>query len=196
MYILPLKPFTKEASNVTRLLILEDKLYYRGTEVEAVGLEKGLKQFLAWCSLFGSKIVLYAHNARRFDSRVFLKSCMNADLIAQVKEVILGFSDTLPIFKDLQPKGSSYRQSSVAEDVLKRSCNAHNSLDDVVILQELCKKLHVREKIFLSHSLSVEWVLQDIEHQSGKLQRLPLLYPLIEQKLSPNQWQRKWLVQV
>ena len=65
VYILHSKPFTKEASNVTRLSMLEDKLYYRGTEVEAVGLEKALKQFLAWCSLFGSKIVLYAHNARR-----------------------------------------------------------------------------------------------------------------------------------
>ena len=174
--------------------MLEDKLYYRGTEVEAVGQEKGLKQFLAWCSLFSNKIVLYVHYARRFDSRIFLKSCINADLIAQVKEVILGFSDTLPIFKDLLPKRSSYRQSSVAEDVLKRSYNAHNALDDVVILQELCKKLHVQEKIFLSHSLSVEWVLQDIEYQSGKLQRLLSLYPLIQRKLSPNQWQRKWLV--
>ena len=35
----------------------------------------------------------------------------------------------------------------------------------------------------LSHSLSVEWVLQDIEYQSGKLQRLPSLYPLIQQKV-------------
>ena len=69
--ILPSKPFTKEASNLTRLSMLEDKLYYRGTEVEVVGLEKGLIQFLAWCSLFGSKIVLYAHNTRRFDNRVF-----------------------------------------------------------------------------------------------------------------------------
>ena len=86
---------------------------------------------------------MYAHNARLFDSSVFLKSCINADLIAQVKEVILGLSDTLQTFKDLLPKGSSYHQSSVAEDVLKRSYNAHNALDDVVILQELCKKLHV-----------------------------------------------------
>ena len=168
----------------TRLSMLEDKLYYGGTEVEAVGLVKGFKQFLAWCSLFGSKIVLYAHNARRFDSRVFLKSCINVDLIAQAKEVILGFSDTLPVFKDLLPKRSSYRQSSVAEDVLKRSYNAHSALYDAVILQKLCKKLHVQEKIFLSHSLSVEWVLQDIEYQSGKLQRLPSLYLLIQQKSS------------
>ena len=35
---------------------------------------------------------------------------------------------------------------------------------------------------FLSHSLSVEWILQDIEYQSGKLQRLPSLHPLIQQK--------------
>ena len=45
VYILPSQPFTKETSNVTRLSMLEGKLYYRGTEVEAAGLEKGLKQF-------------------------------------------------------------------------------------------------------------------------------------------------------
>ena len=80
------------------------------------------------------------------------------------------------------PKRSSYRQSSVAEDVVKRSYNARNALDDVVILQELCKKFHVLEKILLSHIHSVEWVLQDIEYQSEKLQRLPSLYPPIQQK--------------
>ena len=56
VYILPSKPFTKEASNVTRLSMVEDKSYHRGTEVGAVGLEKGLKQLIAWCSLFGSKL--------------------------------------------------------------------------------------------------------------------------------------------
>ena len=52
VYILPSKPFTKEASNVTRLSMLEDKLYYGGTEVQAVGLEKGsnssLLGFTVW----------------------------------------------------------------------------------------------------------------------------------------------------
>ena len=124
---------------------------------------------------------MYAHNARPFDSRVFLKSCINADLIAQDKEVILGFSDTLPIFKDLLPKRSSCLQSSVAEDLLKRSYNAHNALDEVVILQELCKKLHGQEKIFYLTASVWNGSFIYIEYQSGKLQRLPSLYPLIQQ---------------
>ena len=54
-------------------------------------------------------------------------------------EVVVGFVDTLPVFKKEFPNRSSYKQDILVKNLLHETYSAHNALDDVKALQKLCE---------------------------------------------------------
>lgn len=69
------------------------------------------------------------------------KTCFNFDYI-------IGFVDSLPLFKDLLPGKKSYSQSSLVHDA-GLSYKAHNVLDDAVALESFLKFHSVSESTML-----------------------------------------------
>ena len=43
------------------------------------------------------------------------------------KELVPGFCDTLPAFKEVFPNGKSYSQGNLAKDLFQATYNAHNA---------------------------------------------------------------------
>ena len=87
------------------------------------------------------------------------------------------------VAKSLLPDMPSYSQSAIVIRVIGQTYNAHNALDDVVMLQQICRHLNVTDNTFLAASVTVDWVLHDNSYHAGKRQRLPTLYPLIQGKI-------------
>ena len=151
--------------------------------LETVSIKEGIQAFVDWCVSLQSNIILYGHNAKKFDSKSLVKSLVKLDLISQFKEVVYGFADTLVVAKSLLPDMPSYSQSAIATRVLGQTYNAHNALDDVVMLQQICRHLNVTDNTFLAASVTVDWVIHNNSYHAGKRQRLPTLYPLIQGKI-------------
>ena len=61
-----------------------------------------------------------------------------SNMMDDFKVKVSNFSDTLPLFKQLYPKRQTYKQSSLADDILPdRRYNAHNADDDVRMLYDI-----------------------------------------------------------
>ena len=83
---------------------------------------------------------------KSFDSVVFMNSVSKTRFKF---EKIIGFVDTLPLFKDLLPGKKSYSQSSLVHDA-GFSYKAHNALDDSVALERLLQFHNVSKSTILT----------------------------------------------
>ena len=81
-------------------------------------------------------MLLYSHNVQ-FDAKALVRACGKVDLVEKLKTAIVGFSDTVPIFRTSLPNNSGYTQESVVAAVLRKSYDAHNSLTDATILRDV-----------------------------------------------------------
>ena len=114
-------------------------LHYDGKPVSSTSLAAGLSDLLQWLEA-RQPCLLMAHNAKAFDAKHLVKAVTSSDLLPKFSQVVLGFSDTLPAFRQLFPDRASCSQEHLAQDLLERTYNAHSALDDVLILQGLESK--------------------------------------------------------
>lgn len=54
----------------------------------------------------------------------------------KMQQVVKGFLDTKHVFKLTHPNLSSYTQQCLAESLIQYSYNAHDALEDVLIIQK------------------------------------------------------------
>ncbi|XP_076103417.1 uncharacterized protein LOC143072385 isoform X2 [Mytilus galloprovincialis] len=154
-YILPTKPINPKASEVTGLCSDGCSLYYKGQKVKTLSKSVGLEKFIKWLP---HKAVLVAHNCKSFDSKIIVAQLSSVNLLNEFHCKVFGFSDTLHIFKKKIPGRKSYKQENLVKDILKRSYNAHNAVDDVQLLNILMKNLKVSLQDIVNHSFTVEYV--------------------------------------
>ena len=65
----------------------------------------------------------------------------NCDLLSDCEKIILGFSDTLPLFKKKITNFTNYKLTTLALSELKITCsNAHDANFDVDVLEQLAQK--------------------------------------------------------
>ena len=95
-----------------------------------------------------------AHNAKAFDAKHLVKAVTSSDLLPKFSQVVLGFSDTLPAFRQLFPDRASCSQEHLAQDLLERTYNAHSALDDILILQVLASK-YITDSTLLRHKKTI-----------------------------------------
>ncbi|KAJ7333740.1 hypothetical protein OS493_015828 [Desmophyllum pertusum] len=134
VYILPLRGISPSASAVNKLSVSHGRLFYDGKPVTAVQLDVAIQQFLNWLQHFKEPCLLMAHNAKLFDAKHFLGALEKSNKTVQYSELVLGFCDTLPAFKELFPERKSHSQENLAKDLLQSTYNAHNVLNDVQII--------------------------------------------------------------
>ncbi|CAG2255966.1 unnamed protein product [Mytilus edulis] len=174
-YILPTKPINPKASEVTGLYRDGCSLYYKGQKVKTLSKSVGLEKFIKWLP---HKAVLVAHNCKSFDSKIIVAQLSSVNLLNEFHCKVFGFSDTLHIFKQKFPGRKSYKQENLVKDILKRSYNAHNAVDDVQLLNILMKNLKVSLQDIVNHSFTVEYIHNYLTEFRCKEARLKTFKPV------------------
>ncbi|VDI51767.1 Hypothetical predicted protein [Mytilus galloprovincialis] len=174
-YILPTKPINPKASEVTGLYRDGCSLYYKGQKVKTLSKSVGLEKFIKWLP---HKAVLVAHNCKSFDSKIIVAQLSSVNLVNEFHRKVSGFSDSLHIFKQKYPGRKSYKQENLLKDILKRSYNAHNAVDDVQFLNIMMKNSKVSLQDIINHSFTVEYVKSYLTEFRCKETRLKTFKPV------------------
>ena len=103
--------------------------------MQTLNITECLKELTDFLKASKSRVVLAAHNGRVFDSRTLVKALFKENLLDAFQSVVMGFLDTLPLFKKLLPGRQSYKQESLVKDCLNKSYDFNKSLEDVKSLR-------------------------------------------------------------
>ena len=91
-----------------KLSMINGVLYFEGNPVETVTAEEALVQFIDYMWRIKSP-VLVGHNIKRFDLRLLHHHLSRYNLWDNFISSVVGFIDTLAVFKKEFPKQSSYK---------------------------------------------------------------------------------------
>ena len=91
----------KEASEATGLTCHGGQL--KGRVVESTTAIAGLTSFLDFLTPLKS-CILVAHNFRAFDCKILVNHLQQNNLMSRFKNICLGFSDSLTMFRELYPQ--------------------------------------------------------------------------------------------
>ena len=124
-----------------------DELFLRGKKVATSPMKEAVQAFLSVLRCVGGneKVVLVAHNAFSFDANFVLKLVASVGMLAELSAVVLGFSDTLPLFREQLPQRVERRQpfslEALAKDFLEEEFNLHEAVEDVSVLEKLIERV-------------------------------------------------------
>ncbi|XP_043281560.1 uncharacterized protein [Venturia canescens] len=167
-YLVPTCGFAPTASLVTGLSVEEGVLYRNGVKMATKSRTLTIKSFIDFLS--PGPVILIAHNGGRFDAPLLIKQVQILGLMDNFLSVVCGFCDTLPLFKKMLPdrvksKGS-FSQTALAEDFIAigSSAGAHNSMVDVITLENIVKIVGVTEENLRSNAVTVKSIItQEIQ---------------------------------
>lgn len=181
-YAVPKHGISPQASQANKLTVVAGNLLYKSRPVKAVPLIDCLKEFVDFIKSLKSKVILVAHNGKVFDSRILFKALLEANLLSELETVVIGFIDTLPMFKQLLPGRKSYKQEELV-DCLNKNYDAHNGLEDVKSLKDLLLHLKPHDSVLSSHSFGVDFVRQSLQHHARITANFPSLKVLVSKKV-------------
>ncbi|XP_041075012.1 protein PML-like isoform X2 [Polyodon spathula] len=172
VYMVPRTPIAKGASAVTGFTVRRHKLYLHRRPVQTKTHRDCLMSFLAFLQAL-NRPLLAGHNIKRFDCPILARALEEFQLNEEFKLLVSGFLDTLILSKDLlQNTGiKSFKQESLVKELLKKSYPAHNALEDVKALQDLCRVLRPTPTQITSHLFTLD-----------QMESLSSLQPLVEEK--------------
>ena len=142
---MPEKEITPGASPVIQLAVVRGRLCLRGKPVDSKSAKEGLKSFVEWLKAKEMPVVLFAHNAKSFDCKRLIFSLQKCDLLNSFQSCVVGFVDTLILFKSVMQQREKYSQENLVSDLLGISYSAHDSLEDARALQRLLSFKEVLE---------------------------------------------------
>ena len=148
MYCTPTRPIPGMASRVHHITWKDDQLYYRKNPVKHQPLMEVLLHFCEYLNKTKSNnIVLVAHNAN-FDRRFLIDKMYAHDLLGRLNGKVLGFLDTMPLFRRLVPGQMSYKQNALVYTYFpKVKTDFHNALNDVIYLKKLFEKVATKKML-------------------------------------------------
>ncbi len=117
VYVIPQNGITPEASGVSKLSVINGILYHEKKPVTALSLADALAQFLTWLNK-KAPCILLAHNVKTFDAKHLMKALSLCDNMEEFCQIVVGFSDTLPAFRELFPDRRSFSQENLAKSLL------------------------------------------------------------------------------
>jgi len=115
--IMPEREITPGASQVTQPAVVRGRLCLRGRPVDSKSAKEGLKSFVEWLKAKEMPVVLFAHNAKSFDCKCIIYSLQKGDLLNSFQSCVVGFVDTLILFKAILPQREKYSQESLVSDL-------------------------------------------------------------------------------
>ncbi|XP_063411546.1 uncharacterized protein LOC134694464 [Mytilus trossulus] len=118
-YIIPTKPIHPKATEVTHLFRTGTRLYYKGQQLKTEPKENVFNGFIDWLP---ENALLVAHNCKQFDAKILVSQMqpLASTFLENLKDHMLGFSDTLPLFRVKFPKRKSYFRALLPKTYLKQ----------------------------------------------------------------------------
>ncbi len=156
-YVIPKIRITEEAERITGIHVekAEDGetvvMSLQGCTVEAASLTNCIRDFIVWLE-DKQRVVLIAHNCRKFDARILMAGIHAVDMYDQFIDKVWNFSDTFTLFKQIIPKQKSYALVNLVRVFLMKTYSAHDAGSDADILCELLIKLKVNSGQVMKHS--------------------------------------------
>ena len=132
--------------------------------MDSKSAKEGLKSFVEWLKAKEMPVVLFDHNAKSFDCKRLIFSLQKCDLLNSFQSCVVGFVDTLMLFKSIMPHRNKYSQESLVSDLLGISYSAHDSLDDVGALQRLLSWKEVNEKAIIKSSFTLNYAINSTKY--------------------------------
>ncbi|KAF2902123.1 hypothetical protein ILUMI_04056 [Ignelater luminosus] len=166
-YSLPLKKMSQEAENVTGLKIIRGEMFSGNEKLSTTPIKTVFENFLIYLKSFNSPIILIAHNGFRFDFPIILRYLFQYKMMEQFKKTVVGFADTLTIFKNFLTKRQEEKQSFKVEDLARDFLGPefteglHNAAQDIKILSTLIDKINVPNDKIISMAKSTPFILAD-----------------------------------
>ena len=145
--------------------------------------KEGFKTFLAWLKAKEKQVVLLAHNAKCFDCKQIIYSHKKYDLLSYFQDCVIGFGDTLALFKKALPNREKYSKESQVADLLGVCYSAHNSLEDVRALQRLVACKEVNRKYLIESIFTTEFAVRSTKYRVEKKFHLQTFHPLVTTKV-------------
>ena len=176
-YVLPCRPISKEAADITKLTMCDGDLYHEGVKVAAIPIKQCLSQFIDWLKQYKNP-VLVAHNGLYFDSKVITTTLKNTNMLDRFRAVVIGFADTLLYFRGEFPGFKSYRQEALVKHFISEEYGAHDATEDVKMLQKLTGDKP--ETKLQPYSFSTDYIVKYLEFFRQMKQNLFSLKPLID----------------
>ena len=141
------------ASKVNGFTKKGTSLFHNGTLVDSVDIRHALEEFSNWLESLNDEIVLIGHNIKSFDTKHFLRT-VKINKMGLDFGMIVGYIDTLPLFKQLFPLEQSHKQTAIFKRVIGGEHNAHNALDDVKALAQILRQLSVATAVSINFSMT------------------------------------------
>ncbi|XP_076104042.1 protein PML-like [Mytilus galloprovincialis] len=181
-FVLPQHQITPKAAEITGLTFENGQLLSNGNVLPAVHIKKCLNDFISFLEKTKNN-VLIGHNVQTYDCVLLYTSLQKCNLLDKFKSTVIGFIDTLPLFKLSHPGLNSYSQTNLFETFMSKSYEAHRADEDVDALCTLVNKkieLNVHfEKVYIP-----ECVISDKFNSIKELHKnLPSLKLLIDRKI-------------
>ncbi|CAC5400875.1 unnamed protein product [Mytilus coruscus] len=136
-YILPSQPISKEATNITKITVRGNNMLYNSNPVNFKYPHQALTDFVTFLSEFSCKPILVGHNIKRFDCHILYNALRFYNMYSEFCSHIIGFVDSLDVFKHVVPGLSSYSQTSLVDTLLDETYAARNALEDTRLLFRL-----------------------------------------------------------
>ena len=128
--------------------------------------------------------VLIGHNVKTYDTQILCNHLMKYDCVDSFMSKISGVLDTLPLFKEVLPHSSSFKQEFLVKSVLRKSYSSHNSVEDVKSLKSLflhvCNKYNINDAQLKKHSFRFKDCVNAVLFNENKKINWPLVKPLVE----------------
>ena len=141
VYITPRKAIDISASAVTGITRTGRQFFLHGKKIASVTRKIAFLKTIEFLKSLGKKVILVAHNSQ-FDYRHFIHAAKELSLTDEFSKIIIGFSDSLPLFKlKLPNRPNKYSLPVLGQELLQISMNAaHNATFDIDLLEKLCIK--------------------------------------------------------
>ncbi|XP_076082975.1 uncharacterized protein LOC143054015 [Mytilus galloprovincialis] len=136
-YIFPNQPISIQASEITKITVSANQMFYDLQPVSYKLPHEALTDFITFLSKYPSKPILVGHNIKRFDCHVLYYSLKANQMWNEFSSHVCGFLDTLELFKKIMPGLPSYSQTSLVSHILGENYCAHNAVDDTRALFKL-----------------------------------------------------------
>ncbi|XP_015114259.1 uncharacterized protein LOC107039252 [Diachasma alloeum] len=168
-HIIPANSIPAEVTAITGLSVIDGVMYDRSRNaVETVTKEKAMTSFIEFLSSLGGKALLIAHNAHNFDAPIISRTMHEVGLLHDFITVVLGFSDTLPMFRyDLPERPyrcKNYKLPALAQDLLGFRDPLHDAMADIEVLERLTQheRVNADVKKFMTYGRSIQSILNNL----------------------------------
>lgn len=115
-----------------------------------------------------TNVNLTAHNGRRFDFPVLLSALMNITYDEQFMECVMGFIDSIYVFKKAYPAQSLCKQENLAWARLYKYYIFHNAMEEVKMLGKFVSLTKMNTNELTNHTFPPTEKPAEIQHRKDK----------------------------